>query len=139
MRNGGKYYAYEGSYASNLCKNDSGIRNMIDAQLSGKLNGQNNVWGSVRYEIPLNNGDLGAALHNVTLSYVATCSDSGWVVTVCVADTFDFTEFRNPLKEDSFIKGLLWTANDIAYLDSKMGFLQPVDVKIWFSYTYTGG
>lgn len=35
--------------------------------------------------------------------------------------------------EDSLLKGLLWTANNVAYYDQKWGLLDPVKVEI----TYT--
>ena len=85
------------------------------------------------YEVPLNNGDLGAALHNVKVDIDASRDSNGvWTATVTLKDTFDFTEFKNPFKQESIKKGLLWFANDIAYYDTKWGLLDPVDVSITY-------
>ena len=49
---------------------------------------------------------------------------------VIVTDTFDFTEFKDPFKQDSLKEAFLWLANDIAYIDTAWGLLDPVRVTI---------
>ena len=49
---------------------------------------------------------------------------------------FDFTELKNPFKQDSIMKGFLWAANDIAYMDEKWGLLDPVGVEITYTKKY---
>ena len=89
------------------------------------------------YEIPLSNGDLGAALHNVYVDIKASRDSKGvWTATVTLTDTFDFTEFKNPFKQGSVVKGLLWLANDIAYFDTEWGLLDPVGVSITYKKNY---
>lgn len=50
---------------------------------------------------------------------------------VTVTDKFDFTKVKNPFTQGSFIEGMLWLANDIAYLDTLCGLLDPVEVTIY--------
>lgn len=52
------------------------------------------------------------------------------IVAITITDTFDYTEFVNPFNQSSLIEGILWAANDIAYIDTKWGLLDPVSVKI---------
>ena len=88
-------------------------------------------------EIPLNNGDLGAVLHIVSVYIDAYRNrDGSWTAAVALKDTFDFTEFEDPRNQDSIKSALLWTANDIAYLDTEWGLLDPVDVIITYSRNY---
>ena len=85
------------------------------------------------YKIPLSNGDLGAALHNVDVNIIAHKKNNGiWNATVILADKFNFTEFVNPIGKKP-LSSILWAANDIAFLDSKLGFLDSVDVEISYN------
>ncbi len=59
-----------------------------------------------------------------------------WIANVTVTDDFDFTDFKNPLKQGSVIKGALWTVNNVAYYDQKWGLLDPVGVEITYSKEY---
>ncbi len=134
---GNNYQAPEGSYASNLAKNDVGINQFVNDliwEYGTSRDDSNPTIPTSSYEIPLSNGDLGAALHNVKVDITANRTNSGdWIATVTLSDTFDFTEFKNPFKQGSFLRGFLWAANDIAYFDTEWELLDPVDVKI----TYT--
>lgn len=134
---GNIYRATEGSYAANLLKNDEGINNFVKNQiLSYRVQSNKSKFTipTVSYEIPLGNGDLGAALHWTKLDIQAKLEKNGkWTANITVKDTFDFTQLKNPFLEDSLLKGLLWTANNVAYYDQKWGLLDPVKVEI----TYT--
>ena len=137
---GNRYVASEGSYASNLAKNDVGLNNFVNDVIGAYGTSRNISNPSIptqTYEIPLSNGDLGAALHNVYVDIKANRNVNGsWTAVITITDTFDFTELKNPLKQDSVGKGLLWAANDIAYLDSEWGLLNPVSVTITYIKNY---
>lgn len=47
-----------------------------------------------------------------------------------VLQLFDFTECKNPFTQGSLKAGLLWLANDIAYIDTEWGLLDSVNVEI---------
>ena len=97
---GNTYTATADSYASNLAKNDAGINKFVNDVIWAYGTSQNNsnpVIPTQSYEIPLSNGDLGAALHNVYVDIKASRGlDGVWTATVTLTDTFDFTEFKNP-------------------------------------------
>ncbi len=137
---GNIYEKTSGSYASNLLKNDKGISQKVNDIIWERGTSQGKRYISTEpiwYKIPLGNGDLGAALHNVNIQVDAIQQNNGvWYANVTVTDKFDFTEFVNPLSQDSVVKGILWAANDIAYFDTKWGLLDSVDVKIKFSNFY---
>ena len=137
---GNKYIASEGSYASNLAKNDKGLNKFVNDVIwtyGTSRNISNPSIPTQTYEIPLSNGDLGVALHNVYVDINAGRNRNGsWTATVTITDTFDFTELKNPLKQGSVGKGLLWAANDIAYFDSEWGLLDPVAVTITYRRNY---
>jgi len=137
---GNIYEKTSGSYASNLLKNDKGISQKVNDIIWERGTSQGKRYISTEpiwYKIPLGNGDLGAALHNVNMQVNAVQQNDGvWYANVTVTDTFDFTEFVNPLSQDSVVKGILWAANDIAYYDTKWGLLDSVDIKIRFSDFY---
>ena len=137
---GHTYTATSGDYASNLAKNDYGINKKVNDLIwdygtsigNKRISTPNKV-----YEIPLGNGDLGAALHNVYIQVDATQNKQGtWQANVTITDTFDFTEFKNPFKQGSILKGFLWAANDIAYFDTEWGLLDSVNVVIKYSNSY---
>lgn len=89
------------------------------------------------YAFDVSGGDLGAALHNVSVVVSAERnSDASWNTFIQVYDTFDFTEFRNPFLEDDLKSMFLWTMNDLAYLDQAMNVIEPVEVYIDFYDTY---
>ena len=48
----------------------------------------------------------------------------------------NFTQFKNPFKQGGFLEGVAWFANDLAYIDSKGGFLNTVAVKIYYFKEY---
>ncbi len=137
---GNIYEKTSGSYASNLLKNDKGISQKVNDIIWERGTSQGKRYISTEpiwYKIPLGNGDLGAGLHNVNIQVDAIQQNNGvWYANVTVTDKFDFTEFVNPLSQDSVVKGILWAANDIAYFDTKWGLLDSVDVKIRFSDFY---
>ena len=131
------YTVRDGTYASELCRNDKGIQESIAKNIMGIAPDRTgHVRTSWTYEIPLSNGDLGAALHNVTIIFDGIPKGNILRATVTITDTFDFTELKNPLTQGSILKGLLWLANDIAYCDSKWGLLDPVNVSISFNEEY---
>ena len=105
---GNKYIANEGSYASNLLKNDKGLNDFIKSKILKCAEEQKSTKPSIEpltYEIPLENGDLGAALHNVKIAVDARKGRDGkWNAEVKVTDTFDFTEFKNPFNQGSLKK-----------------------------------
>ena len=124
---GNKYVANEGSYASN-----SKIEEYAKTDKSPHL-----LIKDESYEIPLGNGDLGASLHNIDIDIDARRGRDGkWNAVVKVSDDFDFTELKNPFKQDSFKEGSLWFANDMATISSKMGLLDEVGVEITYSKKY---
>ena len=132
-----KYTASDGSYAANLLKNDKGLNKFINDKIweygTSQGNSQPDI-PSLTYEIPLNSGDLGAALHHVQVDIDAKLNQAGeWEAAVTIRDTFDFTEKRNPFTQDSVWKGLLWAANDIAAIDTDWGLLDAVDVEITYN------
>lgn len=124
-----KYTASGNDYAANLVQSDSGFVNVVKRQYqdSGKI-----ADTGLEYEFPLSNGDLGAALHKVRYSYCLLPGEPGKpdYLYVTVIDTFDFTEWENPFKGDSLWEIVLFLANDAAYIDSKLGILEPVEVEI---------
>ena len=62
--------------------------------------------------------------------------DGKWNATVKATDTFDFTEIVNPHEQATKKERLLWMANDMATVSSKMGLLDPVEVEITYSKKY---
>lgn len=137
---GNKYVAKEGSYASELLKKDKGLNDFVKSRIWEFGESKNNPKPSiptVTYEIPLGNGDLGAALHNVRVDIDAKRGKDGkWNAKVKVTDDFDFTEFKNPFKQGSTKKAVLWAANDLATIDSKLGMLDEVGVEITYTKKY---
>ena len=137
---GNKYVAKEGSYASNLLKNDKGLNEFIKSKIeeyAEKQKSSNPTIPTVTYEIPLGNGDIGAALHNVRVDIKANKDNDGkWKAKVKVKDDFDFTEFKNPFNQGSLKKNFLWLANDLALVDSKLGILDTVGVEITYTKKY---
>ena len=137
---GHTYIATSGDYASNLAKNDYGINKFVNDTIwsyGSSKNNSNPTIPTQSYEIPLSNGDLGAALHNVNIDISAKRNrDGSWFAIVTITDTFDFTQFKNPFRQGSVLKGFLWTANDIAYYDTEWGLLDPVGVNITYGKIY---
>ena len=137
---GNKYVANEGSYASNLLKNDKGLNDFVKSKIeeyAKKYKSPHLLIKDESYEIPLGNGDLGASLHNIDIDIDARRGRDGkWNAVVKVSDDFDFTELKNPFKQDSFKEGSLWFANDMATISSKMGLLDEVGVEITYSKKY---
>ena len=131
-----QYYASGNDYAAQLLKSDEGFINEITGNYYGSQNRLHTSWSeSTTYIIPLSNGDLGASLHKISYRYYV---DYNWVeqnaqLIVEVTDTFDFTEFKNPFAQESFVEGLLWLANDFAYIDTAWGLLDSVEVTIMLS------
>ncbi len=102
-----------------------------------RKNNPNHTIPTVSYEIPLGNGDIGAALHNVDLDINARRdTDGNWNAKVKVTDKFDFTKLVNPLNQGSMKEGFLWLANDLAVFDSKLGLLDEVGVEITYTKKY---
>ena len=137
---GNKYVAKEGSYASELLKNDKGLNDFIKSTIekyAKKYKSPILYIPTVSYEIPLNNGDLGASLHNIDIDIDARRGRDGkWNAEVKVTDKFDFTEIVNPHEKESAKEGFLWAANDIATISSRMGLLDEVGVEITYSKKY---
>ena len=62
---------------------------------------------------------------------VTTNRQSGeQLLSITITDTFAFTEFKNPFSQGSFKAGFLRFVNDIAYIDTALGLLDPVAVEI---------
>ena len=137
---GNKYVAKEGSYASELLKNDKGLNDFIKSTIEEYAEKQKSPTPSiptVSYKIPLSNGDLGAALHVVDVDIDARRGRDGkWNAKVKVTDKFDFTRIVNPHEQESTKESFLWMANDIATISSKMGLLDEVGVEITYSKKY---
>ena len=137
---GNKYIAKEGSYASNLLKNDKGLNDFVKSTIekyAKKYKSPHLLIKDESYEIPLGNGDLGAALHNIYVDIDARRGRDGkWNAEVKVTDKFDFTEIVNPHEKESAKEGFLWAANDIATISSRMGLLDEVGVEITYSKKY---
>lgn len=137
---GNIYKKTSGSYASNLLKNDRGISQAVNDIIwrNGTSQGKRFISTEpILYEIPLGNGDLGAALHNASIQVDAIQQNNGvWYANVTVTDKFDFTQLINPFTQDSVLEGILWAANDVAYFDTKWGLLDNVDLEIKFSDFY---
>ena len=134
------YSAASGDYASNLAKNDYGINKKVNDIIWDYGTSTGNRYIStpqISYEIPLGNGDLGAALHWVNIQVNASQQSNGfWLANITITDDFDFTEFKNPFMQGSVLKGFLWAANDIAYIDTEWGLLDNVKVDIKYSNSY---
>ena len=137
---GNKYVAKEGSYASNLLKNDKGLNDFVKSTIeeyAEKQKSPNPSIPTVSYEIPLGNGDLGAALHNVDIDIDAKRERDGkWNTEVKVTDKFDFTQWVTPINQGSLKNNFLWAANDAAMISSKLGLLDEVGVEITYTQKY---
>ena len=137
---GNKYVAKDGSYASNLLKNDKGLNDFIESEIrknAKKHRGPILYISDLTYEIPLGNGDLGAALHKINVDIDARRGRDGkWNAEVKVSDDFDFTEWVDPFDQDSIKEGVLWFANDVATASSELGLLDEVGVEITYSKKY---
>ena len=131
------YRSRNNDYASNLAKKNEGLNKFVRDKIWEYGESKNNNCPYIplqTYEIPLNNGDLGAALHNVKVKIITEKNKNGiWKTSVILTDIFDFTEFKNPFKQGSILKGFLWAANDIAYFDTEWGLLEPVNVEISYN------
>ena len=96
------------------------------------------------------NFDLQSAINKCELWFAGEKNEDGsWNLEIELKDTFDFTEFKNPLyKDGEELKGIEnldeWefrtkgdifasTANDFAYISQKMGAITPFDVVIRFT------
>ena len=137
---GNKYVAKEGSYASNLLKNDKGLNDFVKSKIweEGELkNNPNPTIDTQTYIIPLENGDLGAALHKVYVDINAKKNSYGkWNAKVKITDKFDFTELVIPINKGSLKNNFLWAANDAATISSGLGFLDLVNVEIIYNQKY---
>lgn len=137
---GNKYVAKEGSYASELLKNDKGLNDFIKSKIeeyAKKYKSPHLLIKDESYEIPLGNGDLGASLHNIDIDIDARRGRDGkWNAEVKVRDDFDFTEWVDPFDQDSIKEGVLWFANDVATASSELGLLDEVGVEITYSKKY---
>lgn len=136
---GQSFSAHNGEYAAELIKNDTSFRKFVNDIIweEGTSKGEKYVYKATSYEFNLNNGDLGAAIHNADVYITADqLSNGSWSVYVQVHDTFDFTEFVNPLSYDTVKEMFLWTMNDLAYLDQSMNILTPVECWIDFCDIY---
>ena len=138
-KNTQSFYVGEGSYASNLIKNDKGITSVIKNVIRNEsIQGKSKFSKKIdEYIIPLKNGDLGASLHRVSIDIKAKMlRDGKWNVDAIVSGTFDFTEKVAFWKKDSFLEKVLWAANDVAYFSQKADFTRPIKFKIQFNDTY---
>lgn len=137
---GNKYVAKEGSYASELLKNDKGLNDFIKSTIEEYAKKHKSpilYISDLTYEIPLGNGDLGAALHKIYIDIDARRGRDGkWNAEVKVSDDFDFTEWVDPFEQDSIKEGVLWFANDVATASSELGLLDEVGVEITYSKKY---
>ena len=137
---GNKYVAKEGSYASELLKNDKGLNDFVKSKIeeyAKKYKSPHLLIKDESYEIPLGNGDLGTALHNINIDIDARRGRDGkWNAEVKVRDDFDFTEWVDPFDQDSIKEGVLWFANDVATASSELGLLDEVGVEITYSKKY---
>ena len=127
---GGKYHAGANSQTSQDIIKQKDFVNDVKR----KYEESNTTWGEFGgfwYEFPLS-GDLGAALHNVSYSFRAMRDrrTNTKYLHVTITDTFDFTEFKNPLTQKSLKSSILWIANDVAYIDSAWNLIDPVEVEI---------
>lgn len=128
-----KYVAEKDSDVAQKIASDSGFVKQVTKQYLSDCKGSTTISsGTHSYEFPVSQGDLGAALHGVEYSYTTAVDTktAGHYLNVTITDTFDFTEFKNPFTQSSFKAGFLWLANDIAYIDTKWGLLDPVSVEI---------
>ena len=136
---GQHFEAHNGEYAADLIKYNSGFRKQVNDYLwsNGTQYDSSYAFFIFTYAFDVSGGDLGAALHNVSVVVTAERnSDASWNTFIQVYDTFDFTEFRNPFLEDDLKSMFLWTMNDLAYLDQAMNVIEPVEVYIDFYDTY---
>ena len=137
---GNKYVAKEGSYASELLKNDKGLNDFVKSTIekyAKKYKSPHLLIKDESYKIPLGNGDLGAALHKIDVDIDARKGRDGkWNAEVKVRDAFDFTEWVDPFDKESIKEGVLWFANDVAMVSSELGLLDEVGVEITYSKKY---
>ena len=127
---GGKYHAGANSQTSQDIIKQKDFVNDVKR----KYEESNTTWGEFGgfwYEFPLS-GDLGAALHNVSYSFRAMRDrrTNTKYLHVTITDTFDFTEYKNPLTQKNLKSSILWIANDVAYIDSAWNLIDPVEVEI---------
>ena len=97
------------------------------------------------------NFDLKSAINKSELWFAGEKNEDGsWNLEIEMKDTYDFTEFKNPLFEPEYVeqpklgkidkrwkfmsKGGIFAnmANDGAYISQKLGAITPFDVKIRF-------
>ena len=122
------FYAGPDSSVSNQLASDNSFTNeVLSTYMSNGIQGEGR---SFSYEFPVSQGDFGAALHNVSFVYKVIANGNNPFLSVTVTDTFDFTEWKNPFSQNSIKAGFLWFANDVAYIDTLLGFLDPVPVEI---------
>ena len=129
---GNKYYASEDSDVSKeIANNAEFVASVMDNYRSNSAKGSNQNQYNI-YEFPVSQGDLGAALHNVSYSYEVKSDKhtNREYLLITITDVFDFTEYKNPLTQDGLKAKFLWLMNDIACVDSDWGLLDPVDVEI---------
>lgn len=136
------FYATDGTYAANTIKNNKEFRKAVNDLIysKGTKLGINTINEKSSFNFSTGGGDLGAALHRVSYSVYGERVDGVWNVNITVTDTFDFTELANPFtKAESdggiyqYFKGVvLWTGNDVAYVDQKLDIIRPVNVTIQY-------
>ena len=140
------FYASDGTYAANLLRNNKELRSEINNRIYNEATkiGASTVYLKGEYKFNTGDGDLGAALHKINYTVNGRLVNGKWRVSINLRDTFDFTEFVNPLiraeKENGmgkYFKGvILWSGNDVAYLDQKLDVLKPVSVHIQYTDTF---
>lgn len=87
----------------------------------------------------LNFGDLFYAIHGYTMEVSGKKTDNQWCLSFVFTDTFDFTQIKNPLVENSMSAKIGWTGNDVAVLSQKSGAISPVDNEALFNGVWEGG
>lgn len=131
------------SYASEIIQNSDNFKKFIGNIIPSDADSFSTYTEDGRFELDGTTGgsDLFAALHNYKAAITGTKNTDGtWTITATIGDVFDFSEFVTP-NQPRFRKSLrdafLWTANDFAYLDEKMGVIKPLKVLIDVKMTYS--
>ena len=141
-----EFYASDGTYAANLLRGNKELRSEINNRIYNEATkiGASTVYFNGKYTFTTGDGDVGAALHEIRYTVNGRMINGKWKVSINLSDTFDFTEFVNPItkaeKENGigkYLKGIiLWSGNDVAYLEQKLDVLRPVSVHIQYTDTF---
>jgi len=135
-----KAYYDSDSYPSQMIQNSDQFKNFVKNIIPADADSFSTYTedGSFELEGTQQADDLFVALHNYRASISGKKNDDGtWTIKATIGDVYDFSEFVTPgdPRLTSLKKAFLWGANDLAYIDEKMGLIKPLKVYIDVSTT----